>query len=92
MSQETVRKERQRQLDEDARFVFTHPSGRRFVAALLDNCGLYALSPDLGKRSVAVGLRDKAIMLDPKIWSAIDAEIVARRIAPPKPPVEVEDD
>lgn len=93
MSIKSQQEERQRQLDEDARFVFSHPSGRRFVAALMDNCGLYHLNPDLGKRAVAIGLRDKALKIDPKLWTGIEAEILARRIEPPKKQdKETEDD
>ena len=84
MSQKTLIEDRQRQLEQDARVVFSSESGRRFLAALIDNCGLYHPNPDMGKRSVALGLRASVIRCDPKLWSAIEAEILARRIEPQK--------
>jgi hypothetical protein len=92
VSRESDRQKHQDLLDADFRAVLTSPAGRRVIAFLVCDCGLYSIHPDLGKRSVALVLRDKAIMLDPKIWSAIEAEILARRVESPKPPVEVEDD
>lgn len=92
MSQKSVQDERQRQFDEDVKFVFSHPSGRRFIAALIDNCGLYRTNPDMGKRAVALDLRAAALKIDPALWRGIETEILARRIEPSKSPKENEDE
>lgn len=92
MSQQSKLDERQRQLDEDTKYVLSNASGRRFVAALMDNCGLYHPSPDPGARGVALRLRAKLISLDTKLWSAIEAEILARRIETPKPKKDEDSD
>ena len=85
MNQKGTLDDRQRQLEADARVVFSSEPGRRFLAALIDNCGLYHPNPDMGKRSVALGLRASIIKCDPRLWSAVEAEILARRIESQKP-------
>ena len=92
MSLQGEREKRQTRLDGAFKAVLSTPDGRLVVANLMLNCGLYHPSPDLGKRSVALGLREKAIRLDPKLWSALDAEILALRIDPQTSPKESEDE
>lgn len=92
MSQKSKLEERQKILDAAMRSVLADPNGRLVFATLIDDCGLYHPSPDMGKRSVALGIRAKALKLDPKLWFALEAEIVARRIEPENKPKEIEDE
>ncbi len=96
---QTVRKfvrdtaaERKKQLDLDKKYVFTSPSGLRFVAQLIFECGLYAANPDMGKRSVALGLRAAALKCGESVWHDIEKEIIAKRIDPTNAPKEIEDE
>jgi hypothetical protein len=88
--------QRNRQHESDERFIFSSPQGQRFVATFIDECGLYAPVPDAGKRAIAVGLRERIIKCDPKFWQAVEAAILARRIAPTNKPIpeseEIEDE
>lgn len=86
------RKLRERQQEADVMHVMSHPAGQRFVAAIIDDCGLYKANPDMGKRSVALGLRELALRCDPTVWRAIEAEVIARRITPTNKPKENSDE
>lgn len=92
MSQQDKMEQRRVKIDGAFKSVLATPDGRLIMASLMLECGLYHPSPDLGKRSVALGLREKAIRLDPKLWSALDAEILALRIDPQTKPKEPEDE
>lgn len=87
-----TQQDRKRQLEADQKFVFSNPAGRRFVAALIWECGLYQSNPDMGKRSVALGLRAAALACGEEHWHAIEKEIVDKRIDPKNAPRQEPED
>ena len=83
---------RKLQDDADTRFMFSDPRGRRFMARFLLELGLYDPVATHEKRSVALGLRLRAILLNPQDWYAIEREILARRIDTSKIPLKEPED
>lgn len=93
--------ERKRQQAADALFLCSRPEGRRFIAYLIDEVGLFrevfSEAPrrsafDEGRKSVGHLLRRIAIATDPANWTAIEAQILARKIDPTNKPKEIQDE
>lgn len=93
-----TQKERDRRLVSDTLAVMSSGSGQRFLAWLLDDCGLLRTrfieaareaAFQEGRRSVASQLCGVAIACDPKHWRAIEDEMIARRIVPTNKPKEI---
>ena len=90
-------KERDRQQAADVLAVVSSPHGQRFLAWIMEDCGLLKTSfiddqrlaafKD-GRRSVASQLCGVAIACDPKYWRAIEDAMLARRIQPSNKPKE----
>lgn len=83
--------ERDRRLVADTLAVLSTPTGQRFLAYLLEDCGLlrtnFVEDPrrsafNEGRRSVASQLCGVIMACDVKYWRAVEDAMIARRIPP----------
>lgn len=101
MSQKSDIEERRRQQAEDAMAVCSSPHGRRFLAWLVEEVGMYRevfneaprrSAFDEGRKSVGFLLRRVAMATGISHWTAIEEEIQKRKIEPTNRPKETENE